>query len=107
MRDFTIYEDYGYPNEPTTSCRDWLSKLEPTFDERQCIRRAIRDSAITGNRGYGQYCVRRGEAGIMIEGPGAELLLCGKEELDELLANLAWVDDAEARVSEAAVERSH
>lgn len=89
----------GQANPVTHSVKEWLLKHEPDSDERSCIAEAIHELLILGTSTHGDYCVERGKVGATVSGPRLDLVLANATDLDDVLAAIAWADNAEERIT--------
>ena len=73
------------------NAREWINEHEPDWEERRRLARAIVRSH-QGSVTYAPFSVHRAGEQFTIEGPKSIVVLQTSDELDQIMAAIAWVD---------------
>jgi hypothetical protein len=80
------------------NAKEWISEHEPDWEERRALARAIVGSHPEGSVIDAPFNIHRTGEQFTIEGPKSTVVLRTPEELDQIMAAIAWVDAIEERL---------
>lgn len=84
----------------TRSASQWIQQHQPNRRERRFLARAIVASSGQGSVAEGPFGVVRFGARFTFEGPHSILITSAREEIDKIMAAIAWADAFEDYLDE-------
>jgi hypothetical protein len=83
---------------------EWIGEHKPDWQERRCIARAILTSSEERTVSSGAFCVSRYGERITVHGTCSTLIVDRWQELDKIMAAIAWADAIEQYLAPVSYE---